>query len=149
MRKSRRNFLGKFALSIAALLPWNRKSITAEPKNKKSMNSSNQEPILAIKPLGFQWETADPFLFCVHHDDKFPKGEVHLGPPAADLKGRHIGQDFILKDGWRMYHGKTVPGFPGHRTEALKPLLWFARELSIMPIRWEGQDVTEKAMFNG
>ena len=114
MRKSRRNFLGKFALSIAALLPWNRKSITAEPKNKKSMNSSNQEPILAIKPLGFQWETADPFLFCVHHDDKFPKGEVHLGPPAADLKGRHIGQDFILKDGWRMYHGKTVPGFPGH-----------------------------------
>jgi redox-sensitive bicupin YhaK (pirin superfamily) len=34
--------------------------------------------------------------------------------PAADLAGRDIGQDFAGKDGWRMYHGKTVPGFPAH-----------------------------------
>jgi redox-sensitive bicupin YhaK (pirin superfamily) len=25
-----------------------------------------------------------------------------------------LGQDFIVKDGWRMYHGTKVPGFPGH-----------------------------------
>lgn len=25
-----------------------------------------------------------------------------------------MGDDFIIKDGFRMYHGKTVPGFPGH-----------------------------------
>ena len=25
-----------------------------------------------------------------------------------------IGQDFAGKDGWRMYHGTTVPGFPAH-----------------------------------
>ena len=25
-----------------------------------------------------------------------------------------MGQDFIVKDGFRMYHGTTVPGFPGH-----------------------------------
>ena len=66
-----------------------------------------------IKPLGFQWETQDPFLFCVHHEDAFPKGNEKMGP-ATSLQGRDIGQDFILKDGWRMYHGKTVPGFPGH-----------------------------------
>jgi redox-sensitive bicupin YhaK (pirin superfamily) len=71
-------------------------------------------PILQIKPLGFQWETLDPFLFCVHHEDAFPKGNEEMGPDKEYLKGRHIGDDFITKDGFRMYHGKTVPGFPGH-----------------------------------
>ena len=66
-----------------------------------------------IKPLGFQWETRDPFLFCVHHEDFYPKGNKRMGPDAC-LEGRQIGQDFLIKDGWRMYHGNTVPGFPGH-----------------------------------
>jgi len=70
-------------------------------------------PILAIKPLGFPWETADPFLFCVYHDDAYPKGNELMGPDAS-LAGRDIGQDFAGKDGWRMYHGETVPGFPSH-----------------------------------
>ncbi len=66
-----------------------------------------------IKPLGFTWETLDPFLFCVHHLDNYPKGNDGLGP-AASLAGRNLGQDFTTKDGWRMYHGETVPGFPAH-----------------------------------
>jgi redox-sensitive bicupin YhaK (pirin superfamily) len=72
------------------------------------------EPVvLSIKPLGFPWETADPFLFCVHHDDAYPAGNPQLGP-AATLAGRNLGQDFAGKDGWRMYHGEVVPGFPQH-----------------------------------
>lgn len=59
------------------------------------------------------WVTADPFLFCVHHDDAYPAGNEKLGP-AASLAGRNIGQDFEGKDGWRMYHGDVVPGFPSH-----------------------------------
>jgi redox-sensitive bicupin YhaK (pirin superfamily) len=70
-------------------------------------------PIKNIKPLGFQWETLDPFLFCVHHDDKFPMGNSEMGPTTS-LQGRDIGSDFVIKDGFRMYHGKTIPGFPGH-----------------------------------
>jgi redox-sensitive bicupin YhaK (pirin superfamily) len=66
-----------------------------------------------IKPLGFMWETSDPFLFCVHHLDNYPKGNDQLGP-AASLAGRNLGQDFTTKDGWRMYHGETIPGFPAH-----------------------------------
>ena len=69
--------------------------------------------VLDLRPLGFPWETADPFLFCVHHDDAYPAGNEQLGP-AASLAGRHIGQDFAGKDGWRMYHGTIVPGFPQH-----------------------------------
>ena len=65
------------------------------------------------RPLGFPWETADPFLFCVHHDDAYPAGNEHMGP-AASLAGRNLGQDFAGKDGWRMYHGEVVPGFPQH-----------------------------------
>jgi redox-sensitive bicupin YhaK (pirin superfamily) len=57
--------------------------------------------------------TVDPFLFCVHHDDAYPAGNAEMGP-AASLAGRRIGMDFDGKDGWRMYHGERVPGFPQH-----------------------------------
>ena len=70
-------------------------------------------PILNLSPLGFPWETLDPFLFCVYHDDAYPKGNAQFGPDAT-LAGRNMGQDFAGKDGWRMYHGLTVPGFPSH-----------------------------------
>jgi quercetin 2,3-dioxygenase len=59
------------------------------------------------------WTTFDPFLFCVHHRDDFPAGNSALGPSAA-LAGRNIGEDFANKDGWNMYHGDVVPGFPRH-----------------------------------
>lgn len=63
--------------------------------------------------LGTPWATADPFLFCVHHLDHYPAGTAALAP-AADLRGRQLGNDFSGRDGWSMYHGLTVPGFPQH-----------------------------------
>ena len=69
--------------------------------------------IKKIKPLGPQWQTQDPFLFCAYHKDLYPNGNDDLGPDAS-LADRNLGMDFQLKDGWRMYHGKTVPGFPAH-----------------------------------
>ncbi len=70
-------------------------------------------PIKSIRPLGFPWETLDPFLFCVYHKDDYPKGNTDMGPDAS-LAGRSLGNDFTIKDGWRMYHGQKVPGFPQH-----------------------------------
>jgi redox-sensitive bicupin YhaK (pirin superfamily) len=76
----------------------------------KHMSTS---PILRRFPLGFVWPTLDPFLFCVHHVDHYPAGNGRFGPQAS-LAGRAMGADFGGKDGWNMYHGDEVPGFPGH-----------------------------------
>ncbi|MFN7488538.1 MAG: pirin family protein [Chryseotalea sp.] len=70
--------------------------------------------ILKQFPLGFPWKTQDPFLFCVHHLDAYPKGNKDFGPDSSYLKNRNIGQDFDPQLPWRMYHGEKVPGFPAH-----------------------------------
>jgi redox-sensitive bicupin YhaK (pirin superfamily) len=100
----RRGFIGSVSALFAA---WFFPGLRAE--------DIQVEPVIkSVKPLGFQWETADPFLFCAHHEDYFPVGNGAMGPKSDLLLGRHLGDDFIIKDGFRMYHGKTVPGFPGH-----------------------------------
>ncbi|MFZ4578186.1 MAG: pirin family protein [Myxococcota bacterium] len=72
------------------------------------------DPVVKLTPIhGLHWPTLDPFLFCAHHDDAFPRGNGAFGP-ATTLAGRNIGQDFDGKDGWNMYHGERVPGFPSH-----------------------------------
>ncbi len=73
-----------------------------------------QNSIVKIEKLDFMFQTEDPFLFCAHHKDHYPKGNEDLGPPVSDLAGRNIGNDFEIRNGWRMYHGEKVPGFPVH-----------------------------------
>ena len=85
-----------------------------KPSVSPTLVADPVNPILSTKPLGFPWETMDPFLFCVHHDDAYPAGNGRLGPAAASLAGRNLGSDFSRKDGWSMYHGSSVPGFPPH-----------------------------------
>lgn len=70
-------------------------------------------PIIQRLKLEMFWPTFDPFLFCAFHDDRFPKGDGQLRPDAS-LAGRNIGQDFAGINGWRMYHGSRIPGFPAH-----------------------------------
>ena len=69
--------------------------------------------IISIKPLSLPWPTQDPFIFCAYHYDEYPGGNDDLGPNVS-LQGRNIGQDFASKDGWNMYHGTDIPGFPAH-----------------------------------
>ena len=73
-----------------------------------------ENPIVGMVPLGLHWPTLDPFLFCAHHQDNYPPGNDRLGIDPSELAGRQVGSDFVLKDGWRMYHGRSVPGFPQH-----------------------------------
>jgi redox-sensitive bicupin YhaK (pirin superfamily) len=109
----RRNFLTRVSLAVASALASPLVSFSNSIQQSSKSSNKKMNPILKIRPLGFQWETLDPFLFCVHHEDKFPKGNEVMGP-VTSLQGRHLGDDFIIKDGFRMYHGKSVPGFPGH-----------------------------------
>lgn len=74
----------------------------------------NKSAIKRISPLGFPWQTQDPFLFCAYHRDEYPLGNAEMGVNTEELIGRNIGQDFVTKDGWRMYHGRNTPGFPYH-----------------------------------
>ncbi len=69
--------------------------------------------IIGIQKIGQQWGMDNPFLFGAHHMERYPKGNSEMGP-AVSLAGRTIGSDFSGKDGFSMYHGGVVPGFPAH-----------------------------------
>jgi redox-sensitive bicupin YhaK (pirin superfamily) len=73
-------------------------------------------PIIQTFPIAAaQWPTADPFLFLAHHLDAYPAAAGDTaGPDPAELAGRDLGMDFHGRDGWNMYHGTVVPGFPQH-----------------------------------
>lgn len=60
------------------------------------------------------WPGVDPFLFTAHHLDSYPAAEGDTMRPAGGTAGRELGMDFSGTDGWSMYHGRTVPGFPQH-----------------------------------
>ena len=78
--------------------------------------------------LGTPWTTFDPFLFCVHHDDRYPAGNGRLAP-SVPTTGRSIGNDFSGRDGWSMYHGTTVPGFPQHPHRGFETVTFVRRGL--------------------
>ncbi len=86
------------------------------------------DPVFQEVPLGPQWPTVNPFLFCAHHLDRYPAGNDVLGP-AVELHGRQIGQDFAGLDGWNMYHGSVVPGFPQHPHRGFETVTFVRRGL--------------------
>lgn len=106
----RRNFLkAAAALAVQATAGCR----PAPPATPAALVATEELPPVTVTPLQMPWQTQDPFLFCVHHLDAYPKGNAEQGP-AEPLDGRHLGQDFSARDGWSMYHGRQVPGFPRH-----------------------------------
>lgn len=121
-RVGRRAALKLMALAGAAPLAAcrkverdNRSGADEKPESsERSEAASSGAEVESVRPIdGMHWETSDPFLFCAHHFDEYPAGDEELGP-ATSLAGRHLGRDFDESQDWRMYHGKTVPGFPRH-----------------------------------
>lgn len=74
-----------------------------------------------------QWPGVDPFLFAVHHLDEFPAARGTSMRPDADLAGRDLGMDFSGTNGWSMYHGRTVPGFPQHPHRGFETVTYVTR----------------------
>ena len=71
-------------------------------------------PIIKTQHLQLHWDTEDPFVFASHHTDDYPKGNAQQAPPLSEIGGRNLGRDYKKFYGFRMYHGKVVPGFPMH-----------------------------------
>ncbi|HVJ16453.1 MAG TPA: pirin family protein [Polyangiaceae bacterium] len=109
---SRREALKLIAAAVS-IESCTKQSREPEPEREAEYPGTAGEAVLSVAPLQPQWQTKDPFLFCVHHDDLYPQANDRFGP-AASLEGRRMGSDFEGKDGWRMYHGRAVPGFPSH-----------------------------------
>ena len=110
---SRRNILklmtGGIFSTFKLLNADNKRSSTMFKKGKNMSGIINMVNLPEVGP----WPTRDPFLFCVHHNDIYPRAKEDL-TPDANLNDRNIGQDFSDKDGWSMYHGNKIPGFPKH-----------------------------------
>lgn len=71
------------------------------------------DPVREVRELSMPWQGVDPFIMTVHHLDHYPEGNAVQGP-SAPLSGRYLGSDFSYLNGWSMYHGLEVPGFPQH-----------------------------------
>ncbi|MBX3270724.1 MAG: pirin family protein [Sandaracinaceae bacterium] len=104
---------GAYALVGCAPEPERRARVDLGGARLPPPARTGADAVLSVEPLTTPWQTRDPFLFCMHHDDRYPPGNPRLGP-ATSLAGRRLGNDFAGLDGWRMYHGEVVPGFPRH-----------------------------------
>lgn len=113
---TRREVLAGIAGATATGLPGcgPNESAGSEAMRGDQNNERAADAVMTVEPLGAPpWITLDPFLFCVHHEDAYPAGDERMAP-ATSLAGRRIGNDFAGVDGWRMYHGDVIPGFPQH-----------------------------------
>src|SRR5688572_5195198 len=63
---------------------------SAAPSAGAERSASTRPAVRSVELLGMPWQTSDPFLFCVHHDDRYPAGNERLGPQAS-LEGRKLG----------------------------------------------------------
>lgn len=70
--------------------------------------------VLRYVDFDMHWDTEDPFLFASHHKDNYPKGNSQQAPPLDMIAWRNLGHDYKKHNGFRMYKGKVVPGFPMH-----------------------------------
>ena len=82
---TRKRFLAGFASlgAVAGAGLWAQRSSAA----KETIGGL---PVIKSEfDLDFQWPVEEPFLFCVHHHDKYPAGRANLGPDPKHLKDRN------------------------------------------------------------
>ncbi|HTN83756.1 MAG TPA: pirin family protein, partial [Sorangium sp.] len=70
----RRTALGILAAAPAAPVVAACARTEPSPASTEEAALAAQDVVRDVAPLGSPWETLDPFLFCVHHDDAYPAG---------------------------------------------------------------------------
>ena len=61
---------------------------------------SGSTVVRKVSGLQFPFQTPDPFLFAVYHNDEYPAGDDQMRAPR-----RGNGADFDPNAPYRMYHG--------------------------------------------
>ena len=81
----------------------------------------SSEKVLNISPIrGVPWQTFDPFLFCVYHQDQYPAGNERLGP-AASLQGATSAWILKVRTAGGCITAAWSPDSRSILTAALKP----------------------------
>ena len=65
----RRTFFNRWTVGLSAFLSMRISGISKTIKEISDPTTNMKEPIISVTPLGFQWDTQDPFLFFFHHED--------------------------------------------------------------------------------
>ncbi|HLP33232.1 MAG TPA: pirin family protein, partial [Bacteroidia bacterium] len=60
----RRSFISRLSLAVSAALTAPLTGTAKAIKENYQTAMEKDNPVLRVKPMGFQWETLDPFLFC-------------------------------------------------------------------------------------
>jgi redox-sensitive bicupin YhaK (pirin superfamily) len=87
---------------------------TAYPVYMWPFRKKARGAVLRYVDFDIHWDTEDPFIFVSHHRDNYPKGNSQQAPPYDMIAWRDLGHDYKKHNGFRMYKGKVVPGFPMH-----------------------------------
>ena len=72
------------------------------------------DTVIQTVPLGFQWPTIDPFLFCVHHDDAYPPGNDVARAGGVARRAATSARTSRASTAGGCTTAATVPGFPNH-----------------------------------
>ncbi len=78
------------------------------------LTAKKPSSVQKLVDINIHWSGDDPFTFVSHHHDTYPKGNEQMAPPLELIRGRNLGRDYQERFGFRMYHGRVVPGFPMH-----------------------------------
>ena len=93
------------------------------------------DPVLQTVPLGFQWATVDPFLFCVHHLDRYPAGERAHGPGRVARGAATSAWTSPAPTAGGCTTAASCPASRSTRTAASRPSRSCARASSTTPTR--------------
>ncbi|MGC4069424.1 MAG: hypothetical protein QM784_33185 [Polyangiaceae bacterium] len=106
--------VGGTAMDDAGIQQSGERGVTrAGLEGERGLVESNREASLLrrVAPLGFPFETLNPFLFCVHHDNHYPR-ETRISVRMRPSRDETWGKTSPSKMAFGCTTVFECPGFP-------------------------------------